>query len=55
MPVPVIGAAGNIGRLVVRALVNRGTQVTALVGGTERTAPPGSVLAGPGSPGSSVT
>ena len=48
MSVLVIGAAGNIGRLVVRAVLDRGAQVTALVRDTERTVPPGSVLAAPG-------
>jgi uncharacterized protein YbjT (DUF2867 family) len=48
MSVLVIGAAGNVGRLVVRAVLDRGTPVTALVRDTERTVPKGSVLAAPG-------
>jgi uncharacterized protein YbjT (DUF2867 family) len=48
MSVLVIGAAGNIGRLVVREVLDRGERVTALVRDTERTVPPGSVLAAPG-------
>ncbi len=48
MSVLVIGAAGNIGRLVVRAVLDRGVAVTALVRDTERAVPQGSVLAAPG-------
>jgi uncharacterized protein YbjT (DUF2867 family) len=48
MSVLVIGAAGTVGRLVVQAVLDRGRPVTALVRDTERTVPPGSLLAAPG-------
>ena len=48
MSVLVIGAAGHVGRLVVQAVLDRGRPVTALVRDTERTVPPGNVLAAPG-------
>src|SRR5215813_153408 len=46
MSVLVIGAAGTVGRLVVRQLLDRRVGVTALVPDTP--VPPGSVLAAPG-------
>ncbi|WP_051944301.1 NmrA family NAD(P)-binding protein [Streptacidiphilus rugosus] len=48
MPVYVIGASGDLGGLVVRALLDRGAEVTALVPETEGPLPSGSVLTEPG-------